>query len=245
MARLKKLMVGPVCAAFVFVLIGWFFGVRTLLPLLALAGIGCVLASIALDIWRSTKARVDVSGETWIAGLTSLALWNRRRYGGFIVHLGVTAIVFGVLASGLFQETKTVALSPGERFEIGGYTLEFEGLEQVRGPNWTALQANVEVFVGSEEVAFMRPQRRNYPRGEMTTTESAIRSTFSGDLYLVIGEELGGGRASLRAYFIPLVGWIWTGWFIIILGSLFSLSQARTQTAPARAVPDTAEAAKP
>jgi len=245
MARLQQLMLGPVCAALVCLLFGWLFGVRALLPLLALAGVGCVVASIALDTWRSTKARIAISGETWVAGLTSMALWNRRRYGGFIVHLGVTAIVFGILASGLFQETKTVALSPGERFEIGGYTLEFDGLEQVQGPNWTALQADVRAFVGSEEVALMRPQRRNYPRGEMTTTESAIRSTFSGDLYLVIGEQLGGGRASLRAYFIPLVGWIWAGWFVIILGSLFALSQARTHTAPARAVPNSAEAANP
>lgn len=243
--RLRQLMIGPVCAALVCVLLGWLFGVRALLPLLALAGIGCVLASIAIDIWRSTRARIGISDETWIAGLTSLALWNRRRYGGFIVHLGVAAIAFGILASGLFQETKTVALSPGERFEIGGYTLEFEGLEQVEGPNWTARQANVQVFVGQEEVAFMRPQRRNYPRGQMTTTESAIRSTFSGDLYLVIGEELGEGRASIRAYFIPLVGWIWTGWFIIIFGSLFALSQGRAQSAPARVAPESAEAVKP
>lgn len=174
-----------------------------------------------------------------------MALWNRRRYGGFIVHLGVTSIVFGILASGLFQETKTVALSPGERFAIGGYILEFAGIEQSEGPNWTARQANVRVFAGPEQVELMQPQRRTYPRGQMTTTESAIRSTFSGDLYLVIGEELGGGRASLRAYFIPLVGWIWTGWFIIILGSLFALSQGRKQTAPARGVPGLAEPVSP
>ncbi len=244
MARLKQLMFGPFCAAALCLPLGWAFGVRALLPLLALAGIGCVLASIAADIWRSTNARIAISGEPWLSGLTSLALWNRRRYGGFVVHLGVTAIVFGILASGLFQETKTVALSPGERFEIGGYTLEFAGLEQVQGPNWTARQANVRAFAGSEQVELMQPQRRTYPRGQMTTTEFAIRSTLSGDLYLVIGEELGNGRASLRAYFIPLVGWIWTGWLIIILGSLFALSQGRTQHAPVRAASGLAEAAK-
>ncbi|MEQ1716911.1 MAG: heme lyase CcmF/NrfE family subunit, partial [Hyphomicrobium sp.] len=244
-ARLQQLMFAPACAAIVCMLFGWLFGVRTVLSLLALAGIGCVLASIAIDTWRSAKARIAISGETWQRGLISLALWNRRRYGGFIVHLGVTTIVFGILASGLFQETKTVALSPGERFEIGGYTLEFTGLENAEGPNWAARQANVQVFVGSEQVELMQPQRRTYPRGQMTTTESAIRSTFSGDLYLVIGEELGNGRASLRAYFIPLIGWIWAGWLVIILGSLFALSQGRTQTAPARAAPDLGEVAIP
>ncbi|HML92302.1 heme lyase CcmF/NrfE family subunit [Methyloceanibacter sp.] len=245
LTRLRKLMAGPICAALVCLLTGWFFGVRALLPLLALAGIGCVLASIALDTWRSTKARIDISGKSWFAGLIATALWNRRRYGGFIVHLGVTIVVFGILASGLFQETKTVAVAPGEQFKIGAYTLTFDGLEQVQGPNWAALQANVQVFSGPDDAGLMQPQRRTYPRGGMTTTESAIRSTFSGDLYLVVGEELGGGRASLRAYFIPLVGWIWVGWLVMIVGSLFALSQARTYAAPARTAPDVAEAANP
>lgn len=106
LTRLRKLMAGPLCAALVCLLIGWFFGVRALLPLLALAGIGCVLASIALDTWRSTKARIDISGKTWFAGLIATALWNRRRYGGFIVHLGVTIVVFGILASELSRKRK-------------------------------------------------------------------------------------------------------------------------------------------
>ncbi len=245
LARLRLLMLAPACVAGLCLVLGLLSGIRAVLPLLALAGIGCVLASVAVDTWRSTKARIAISGEPWSSGLTSLALWNRHRYGGFIVHLGVTIIVFGILASGLFQETKTVTLSPGERFEIGGYTLEFAGLEQVQGPNWTARQANVLAFVGPNQVELMQPQRRTYPRGQMTTTESAIRSTFFGDLYLVIGEELGGGRASLRAYFIPMVGWIWTGWLVIILGSLFALSQGRNQTAPARSTLELGEAAIP
>ena len=124
-ARLRRLMFVPVCVAALFLALGMLVGIYTALPLFALAGIGCVLASIAVDIWRSTQARVAITGESWVRGLTSLALWNRRRYGGFIVHLGVVAVVFGILASGLFQETKTLALAPGERFEIGGYTLEF------------------------------------------------------------------------------------------------------------------------
>ena len=244
-ARLRRLMFVPVCVAALFLALGMLVGIYTALPLFALAGIGCVLASIAVDIWRSTQARVAITGESWIRGLTSLALWNRRRYGGFIVHLGVVAVVFGILASGLFQETKTLALAPGERFEIGGYTLEFNGLEQAEGPNWAARQANVRTFIGSDEVEQMQPQRRNYPKGQMTTTESAIRSTLGGDLYVVLGDELGNGRASLRAYFIPLVGWIWAGWFIIIFGSLFALSQGRAQMVPARVGPEVAKAATP
>ena len=103
----------------------------------------------------------------------------------------------------------------------------------------------MRTFIGSDEVEQMQPQRRNYPKGQMTTTESAIRSTLGGDLYVVLGDELGNGRASLRAYFIPLVGWIWAGWFIIIFGSLFALSQGRAQMVPARVGPEVAKAATP
>jgi len=202
-------------------------GVGDPVALFALAAIAIVLSSIALDIHRSIRARTAITSESWARGLRSLALWNRRRYGGFVVHIGVTIVAFGILASGLYQESKTIVLAPGERFEIGGYTLKFDGMEPVEGPNWTARQANIEFERGHNALGTLAPQRRHYPRGEMTTTESAIYSTVLGDLYLVLGEELANGRASIRAYYIPLVTWIWAGWAVIILGAAFALSQAR------------------
>ena len=212
-------------------------GVRGVVPLAAVAGMGLVLASIGVDVGRSVAARADVSGESRLSSLTSLALWNRRRYGGLVVHIGVVVITFGIFASGLFLESKTIAMSPGDRFEIGGFTLVFKGMQAADGPNWTARQADIEVSRGTDFLELMQPQRRNYPRGQMTTTESAIRSNLAGDLYLVIGEELGGGRASIRAYYIPLVCWIWGGWFIVILGAAFALSQGRKRTQTAAATP--------
>jgi cytochrome c-type biogenesis protein CcmF len=79
----------------------------------------------------------------------------------------------------------------------------------------------------------------------MTTTEAAIRSTLAGDLYIVVGEQLGGSRTSIRAYYIPLVCWIWGGWLVVIAGALFALSQGRSSqnrmsvesAAPAQARP--------
>lgn len=65
----------------------------------------------------------------------------------------------------------------------------------------------------------------------MTTTESAIMSGVLGDLYVVLGEELSDGRASIRAYYIPLVNWIWAGWIVIIFGSVFALTQSRASEA--------------
>ncbi|MBU2581986.1 MAG: heme lyase CcmF/NrfE family subunit [Alphaproteobacteria bacterium] len=226
-SHLQKLLVIPAMAALAATITGLTFGIRAIIPLLALAGIGMVLAAIITDTLRSLRARSSTTGESSHRALASLVMWNRRRYGGYVVHLGVTCVAFGILASGLFQEAKTVVLSPGERFEIGDYILTFNGMESVAGPNWAARQANLEVTSGDDSLGSMQPQRRNYPRGEMTTTESAIRSTLAGDLYVVVGEELGQGRASIRAYSIPLVGWIWAGWLVIVVGSLFALSQPR------------------
>jgi cytochrome c-type biogenesis protein CcmF len=229
MAEIRRFLAAPALAMAAFVALAAAFGVRGLVPLAAVAGMGLVIASIAVDVARSVRNRSAVSGKSHASSLIWLALWNRRRYGGLIVHIGVVIVAFGILASGLFQETKTVALGPNDRFEIGGYTLTFQNLSSVEGANWSARQANIEVRQGDESLGTIHPQRRSYPRGEMVTTESAIRTTLAGDLYVVLGEELGEGRASIRAYYIPLVIWIWCGWMVIIAGSLFALSQGRQQ----------------
>lgn len=225
--QIKSFFAVPAASGVGTLAVAFALGVRDWIALLALAAIAIVVLTIGLDIRRSVAARTAVTGERWFGSLWSLMLWNRRRYGGFVVHIGVTIIAFGIIASGLYQETKTVVLAPKERFDIGGYTLQFNGVVPVEGPNWAARQANLEVAHRGEPIGTLSPQRRHYPRGEMTTTESAIISGVLGDLYLVIGEELPGNRASIRAYYIPLVNWIWAGWAVIILGSLFALSQSR------------------
>lgn len=229
--HLRGLFSVPLISGVVTLVVAFAFGVRDLIALLALSAISAVVMSIALDVRRSVGARKAITGESSLHSLWSLARWNRRRYGGFIVHLGVTIVAFGILASGLYQETKTVVLAPKERFEIRGYTVQFNGIVPVDGPNWTARQANLDVLRDQKQVWTLAPQRRHYPRGEMTTTESAIMSGILGDLYVVLGEELADGRASIRAYYIPLVNWIWAGWIVIIFGSVFALTQSRASEA--------------
>lgn len=243
-AHIRRLMIVPLSVGLIAIAVGIMYGVDNKVALLAFGSIGAVLSSIATDIHRSVAARIAVSGENWLGGLGSLASWNRRRYGGLVVHIGVAIITFGIVGSGLFQESKTVVVNPNDRFEIGGYTLQFKGVVSTEGPNWTARQANLDLSKGSASLGTMAPQRRHYPRGEMTTTESAILSTVAGDLYLVIGEELSDNRASIRAYYIPLVNWIWAGWLVIILGSLFALSQSRAEQTVHRREPATAMAVK-
>lgn len=217
----------PVALSLCLVVTALAFGIRGLVPLAAIAAITLVLVTICNDLVRSGRAKSAVSGQSLLSSLASLALWNRRRYGGLVVHIGITVIAIGILASGLFLETKTIALGPEDRFDIGGFSVVFKDMQRVEGPNWTARQANLEVSQPNAVVEVMQPQRRTYPRGQMTTTEAAIRSSLAGDLYLVVGEELSGGRVSIRAYYIPLVRWIWAGWLIVIAGAFFALSQGR------------------
>lgn len=227
-ARLRSTLKAPILIGLFAIAIGVALGVRDIVALAALAAVGIVLSSIALDLRRSVGARTAVTGESWLQGLSRLALWDRRRYGGLVVHIGVAMITIGIIGSGIFLQSKTVVLAPQDRFQIGGYTVAYSGIENVDGPNWTAREARLNVAYGSSNVAELTPQRRRYPRGAMTTTEAAILTTFSGDLYLVIGEELSGNRVSIRAYYIPLVSFIWSGWLVILLGSIFALSQRRS-----------------
>jgi cytochrome c-type biogenesis protein CcmF len=82
----------------------------------------------------------------------------------------------------------------------------------------------------------MRPQKRFYKLRAMATTEIAIRSSFSGDLYMIVGEETGAGGVVIRGYWNPLVSWIWAGWLVVACGALLSLSSARRRPAAHAAV---------
>ncbi len=206
----------------------------------SLAVVAFAASSILLDIHGEARARARASGTTLPAALLGLATANRRRYGGLTVHLGILIIALGLVGSGLFKEEHTLILKVGDRFEVGEYVVDYVDKRDVAGPNYTARRLEFDVTRDGSPIGRMHSEKRDYPRGEMVTTEAAIRSTLLEDLYLSFEGEFSDGRVSVRAYRNPLVSWIWIGWLIVILGSAICLStprrRARAAAPPARAV---------
>jgi cytochrome c-type biogenesis protein CcmF len=126
-----------------------------------------------------------------------------------------------------FDVEKDVRMSPGQSIELAGYTFRFEGVQMVPGPNYRADQGSIRVFKEGDEVALLHPQKRTYLVQTKPMTEAGIDAGFTRDIYVSLGEALGGGDWSLRLYYKPFVRWIWLGGILIAIGGLLAASDRR------------------
>lgn len=162
----------------------------------------------------------------------------RAAHGMTLAHLGVAVLILGFVGSSAWKEERTLFAEPGTSIEIAGFEVVFEGVEGVRGPNYVAQQGELRVLRDGVELTRLRPERRNYPVAGSSTTESAIRSTLAGDLYVTMGEpaaDTASGKWTVRILYEPLVNWIWIGSAMLIFGGALSMSDRRLRVgAPKR-----------
>jgi cytochrome c-type biogenesis protein CcmF len=145
---------------------------------------------------------------------------NRRRYGGYVVHIGIVMIFVGVAASSVFRIEVQQTVSPGQEFTVGRYRLRFERIESREDGHMAASAAVVSVFEGDRQIDTLKPEKRFYKKPKQPTTEVANRSTLREDLYLVLGSyDPQSKLATILAYVNPLVVWIWLGGLVLAMGT--------------------------
>ena len=200
-------------------------------PILAVLGFG-------LAAWAGVGAAVEWA-ERIALFRTSLAnSWRRARalpratWGMTFAHLGMAISVAGIAASA-FELEQIDILAPGATMRLGAYDVRLDGVTKQPGPNYTADDAAITVLRDGAVVATMHPQRRFFPLQRQTTSETAIRSSLFADLYLALGEADGKGGWTVRAYWKPLISWIWSGALVMALGAAISLSDRRWRVAAA------------
>jgi len=160
----------------------------------------------------------------------------RAAYGAMLGHAGVGIAVVGMIATTAWQSEVVLAMKPGERGEIAGYTFTFRGATPGHGPNYQEQTGLLIVTRGGAPVTVLGPSKRLYEVPRQSTTEAAIHAFWSGDLYAVLGDELADGGFVVRVYFNPLVRLIWLGAIVMALGGTLSLSDRRLRIgAPRRA----------
>ncbi len=126
-------------------------------------------------------------------------------------------------------------MQAGQKVEIAGYVLTFDGVRKVPGPNYVAERGSFQVRRNNgDAIAVLTPERRFYPSQRTTTTEAAIRTTGLADLYVVIGEPDGTGTV-VRVWHHPFVPWIWGGAIVMVAGGLLSLADRRLRVGAPRA----------
>ncbi|MCK6576578.1 MAG: cytochrome c biogenesis protein CcsA [Anaerolineae bacterium] len=195
----------------------------------ALFGYGIVLLAgwVALiETVRGVLARQKAHREPVYVSLLSLFARNPRRYGGYLIHLGITVIGIGVIGSTLFQQETQQTLSVGESLSIDGYSLRFDELlaGQISDDGRLMDIALVTVLRDGVEIARLRPRRDFFPQteGMNTMTIAGAHSTLENDFYvlLVEWEPINQNSATFKVYINPLINLVWWGSILLIFGTL-------------------------
>jgi cytochrome c-type biogenesis protein CcmF len=195
-----------------------------------------VLAAIALEFIRGTRARKATGSTTWLGAFTSLVGRNRRRYGGYVVHAAIVLLLVGAVGIGGFSSAREARLRPGDSVEVAGYTLTLIGADQRRAANAQELRARLAVERGGEQLGTISPGKNRYFAEEQTSNEVAIRSDFlRGEDLFVIADDFRGDEVFVEVIVNPLVNLIWLSGFVFLAGSLVTLwPDAREQRRLAR-----------
>ncbi len=195
-------------------------GIREFLPLIAFASCGFVLFGVGLEYYRGIGVRLR-AGRTIGNALLSMLSSNRRRYGGYIVHIAIILIGVAIVGSNYYQIQREVSLSPGESISLGRYTLTYNGLAEQALPDRRIVSANLDLLEDGRPIGQIEPGRsfrRNFER--QPTSTIVIRSDLREDLYVVLASWDAAGNASFFMYVNPLVMWLWIGGVVLLVGGL-------------------------
>ena len=209
-------------------------GVRSVGALLAFGLAGFTAAVTVSEFVRGSRVHRKRDELAWPAALSRTLFRNRRRYGGYVVHLGVVLIVIGFAGAGFSVERQT-ELREGQSMVIDDYTLTVADVDQSQTEEKEINTVTVDVARGDTAVTTLRPQRNFHFAQEQTQSEVAIRTTPVEDLYVVVTALDPDGGVVLRAFVNPLTWWIWAGAAIMAVGMSVILSGATPEAASAPA----------
>ncbi len=198
------------------------FGMRHFYSMVCLILSVFVMCTILSEFHRGANARRK-QGESYLEALWILTFRNTRRYGGYIVHVGMVFMFVGFAGAG-FNRDAQQELSPGESLNIGHYRLTLEQLKDADNDNYASIIGLVTAYKDGALVETLHPERRLYKASQQPTTEVALRSGLKEDLYIVLsGFNPKTKKAVFHVYLFPLVTWIWIGGAAFVLGTLICL----------------------
>lgn len=219
--RLGNLMIWPAVGATLYILLLLvLFGVTSWGALLGMWIVGFAFIVTVLEFARGARARMK-RGDSFLVATGTLFQRNQRRYGGYLIHIGVLVMAFGIVGTEFFQQETQMNLQVGERATLGHYEVEFLGADFGRNNDVTIARATVDVYRDGQFLTTLYPHTDIYDSGEGMTIPDAY-STLVEDFYLILvnWEGVSANSATLRLYLNPLINWVWIGGLIFMLGTL-------------------------
>ncbi|MBM4464655.1 MAG: heme lyase CcmF/NrfE family subunit [Chloroflexi bacterium] len=221
--RLLRRLLYPGVVALAVAVVLFVLGITEPFALLSFTVCAFVASSILWEFLRGTMARRRSTGEGYLLALARLIAQNRRRYGGYLVHLSMVIITMGIVGSSLYQTEYQVTLAKGERVEVKDYTLEYEKFEAQATPAKHRFATLLGVYRGDRRIATLFSEKNFHWSVEQWVTEVAIRTSLKEDLYVILAGLSGDGSATFQILINPLVVWLWIGGGFLLVGTTVAL----------------------
>ncbi len=174
-----------------------------------------IMAVSVIPVWRSLRRKPGTPGIT------------RSALGMSVAHFGVGLFVIGVTIVSAYSVEADRSMMPGQTVEVAGYEFELRGLREVDGPNYRAIEGEVDIRLDGKFIAQLRPQERTYLVQQSPMTEAGILAEWNRDLFIALGDSLGANAWSVRIQYKPMIRFIWLGCFVMALGGIIAASDRR------------------
>ena len=223
-ANLRQQFLWPTTCAVLTTSLLYGLGFRVWVSGICFALCAFVVGTLSQEFVRGAVVRRGVTGSDLLTAMIGLVMRSRRRYGGYVVHVGVVLIMLGFAGSG-YKQTAQVLLNPGEQVEVGHFAVRHDRLSITDDGAKEMHTAHLTVFEDGQEVGELFPGRWYYRKHETEpTTEVALRRRLSEDLYVVLAAyDMGDQSASFQVTVNPLVNWIWFGFAMLAFGTGIAL----------------------
>jgi len=177
-----------------------------------------------LGCWVALGTAQQVIERVGKPGRIGASFWGQH-----IAHFGMAVLVIGITGVKCYEVERDVRMQIGDVVTIAPYTFRLNSLDEVRGPNYKAVRADVQVLRNDKIIEILQPEKRRYFSSAMAMTEAGIDSGFMRDLYVSLGEPLDDARTewSMRVYYKPFVPWLWGGVLLMVLGGVLAALDRR------------------
>jgi cytochrome c-type biogenesis protein CcmF len=237
----------PSAAALVAVAICFLAGIQSSVAAVICFGFcAFVVGTISQEFARGIAIRKKNTNSDAVSALLGMVLRGRRRYGGYVVHVGIVLMFVG-FAGTAYQKESEIHVEPGTVSKIGRYTIRFDRLAHEEDRQKEMVTGEVTAMVDGKVIDHMRPAKWFFHHHESEpTTEVAIRRSPAEDLYITLGGyDLAEGTAMLKVVVNPVVDWIWFGFMLLAVGTAITLIpdsvlDRLTMRVPAREAADNA-----
>ncbi|MGE5249866.1 MAG: heme lyase CcmF/NrfE family subunit [Bacteroidota bacterium] len=222
---LARPLVKPAPVAFGVVVLAYFTYTRNAIALVGFFLVALVLSVTLYEFWRAARARQHAQDENFFTALVRLTGKNRRRYGGYIIHISMMLMAIGILGIEMFQVETQGTVPVNGSMSVGGYDVQYKDIASFPGPDQRQVtRAVVSIFKNGRFLGQLYPRIDYYPDAQQTMTIPGQRSTLQDDVYVLLVDWQPASTigATFKVFINPLVNWLWIGSLVFLFGILIA-----------------------